>query len=488
MQYPYHWYNETYYDPDSGEPIKRNYMIGYGAQERFYYLDLSADSYVLQNNGENSTIQDMSTLYNFLTEYGQERFAEYLSDWIYEIERNLWVQDFVYSPLTPMGDLQTRLQFAMEILVLNNITGISTDDLNWTVNTTIIYEVFKDILPRMNIEVSVRFVNLSDIPDLYNTIHSSLVHWGAFDKQSRWEHAVDLVPIYNQLYSNAFRYMEQDHRAFYTTHFQTFAFLFDNATFSIPEKARMEPGILGIALRDSSDRPMNIISHDFGITYGNNRSDPQPTQGLTQTIIHETGHQIALMHPFQHGIVGNFLDDPMTYYSHSTEFSIFSKDNIRRGQIDILLQAGVAKMIQAERAIVTKTYSPQLDSYLQSANTSFFNTLEKYNEMKYGEAYSLALVFYNHLISFDGNLESYPDIPIFSDILPLLFIGMLVFLITTVYYHGKYLRILENIPKRHLLTQPMVNRLEKVSIDTFVASREKAREKIAEILEKESSE
>ncbi|PWI47928.1 hypothetical protein CEE45_09135 [Candidatus Heimdallarchaeota archaeon B3_Heim] len=486
-QYPHHWYNATYIDPDSGESINRNYMIGYGDQERLYYLDLSADSYLLQNSGQNSTIQDMQKLYDFSTEYGKKRLAEYLSEWIYEIERNLWVQDFVYAPPTPVGDLSTGLQFSIEILVLNNMTGIPTGTLNWTVNTSFIKETFMDVLPWMDINVSVRFINLTEIPDLYQKVQDSIVPWGEFDQQSRWEYSVDLIPLYEHLYTNTHRYMEQDHQAYFTTHFQTIAFLFDNATFAIPEKAKMEPGLVGIALKDSENRPMTIISQDYGIMLGNNRSNPQPLQGLTQTIIHETGHQIGLMHPFQFGMLGNFVNDPMTYYTHSSRFSIFSKDNVQRGQIDMLLQAGMAKILQASAVIETKAYDRNLQAYLDSINESYFKVLAPYNIMDYISAYSLAVTFYNSIISFDSSLVRYSNIPEFYDIIPIFFIGMLTLLLTTIHYQGKFRRLLENTPSRRLLTQEMADKLEKVSIERFIASRRAAQEKISQILDGEIS-
>lgn len=487
-EFPHHWYNETYFDPDSGVPFGRNYMIGYGNQERLYYLDLSADSYVLRNSGQNSTLQELKVLYNLNTPYGQNRLAEYLAEWIYEIERNLWVQDFVYRPLTPMGDFDTGLHYAFDILVLNNLTGIPTSDLNWTVNTTLIEEVFKDILPWYTVEASVRFVNLSDIPDLFNEVQESTVHWGEFNKNSRWEYSVDLLPMYNKLYTEASRYFEQEYRGFYTSHFQTFAFLFDNATFAIPEKAKMEPGLLGIALRGTNNIPLTIISHDYGLTYGNNRSNPQPLQGLTQTIIHELGHQIALMHPFQFGMVGNFVNDPMTYYTHASKFSIFAKDNIQRGQVDTLLQASLFKIDSAYQRIDSKTYNPDLQAYLLYLNASYNTILNEYNKMNYRDAYSLTKTFYLDLLSFDSSLSRFQRIPEPYDFLPLIFVGMLFFFLTTVYYQGKVHRIQESIPSRALLTQPMVDRLDKVSKDRFIESRRKAAENITQILEKGNSE
>jgi hypothetical protein len=52
MVYTNHWYNATYIEPDSKTLLTRSYMTGYGSKERLYYMDLSADSYYLQDEGE----------------------------------------------------------------------------------------------------------------------------------------------------------------------------------------------------------------------------------------------------------------------------------------------------------------------------------------------------------------------------------------------------------------------------------------------------
>ena len=108
--------------------------------------------------------------------------------------------------------------------------------------------------------------------------------------------------------------------------------------------------------------------------------------------------------------------------------------------------------------------------------------------MGYFSAHSLAVAFYNSIISFDSTLERYSNIPEFYDIIPIFFVGMLIFLLTTIYYKGKFTRLLENTPARRLLTKEMAERLEKVSIERFIASRRAAQEKVSQILDAENSE
>ncbi len=484
VNYPYHWYNNTYIDPDSNASLSRSYMTGYGSNERLFFLDLSSDSYYLQDARENSTIQEMSFLYDFTTQYGLKRLAEYLSEWIYQIERNLWAQNFTYLPKTPLGDLSTGLQIYHEILVFCNITGFEIQDLNWIVNKTNILEELRSILPWIKMEMSIKLVNLQNenYSKLNSLIHQSLVPWGDYVSQANSKFGIDLIPVYEELYQNNPNYMKPRYRSFYTTHFKTFAFLFDDALFGIPNKAQLEPGILGIALRDSTDSPLTIIGEDFKYIYGNNRSNPKPTHGLSQVIIHETGHQLGLMHPFHYGVVGGFINDVMSYYSHSSQFSIFSKDNIQRGQIDILLKKSRLIINQAAENARDKVYDKAFQNFLFTVNNSYFMILEKYNEMNYSKAYSLAFSLYNSIRDFDPELVDILNIRSYTDMIPTFYVIMLSFFVLLIYYRSKYQTLKVREDKGEFLTSAMVDRLDEVSRERIIESKKALSEKISEKL------
>ncbi|WP_455141076.1 hypothetical protein, partial [Candidatus Hodarchaeum mangrovi] len=337
---------------------------------------------------------------------------------------------------------------------------------------------FKTVYPWINCVIDVKFQALNTIPSLYSIIQSSLVPWGEFNNQSGRKYAVDLIPIYEELYSNAGTFLEETYYQFYTVHFKTFAFIFDDALFGIPDKARLEPSLLGVALRDSLDSPLTIISHDYEYTFGDNRSNPKPFHGLTQTLIHELGHQIGLMHTFQFGSVGNFIDDVMSYYTHSSQFSIFSIDNIQRGQIDILLKASRSIINQAIVSAKDKIYNKDLQNLFNSYNASYFAVLTKYQEMNYREAYSLVRKLHTSLLSFDTSLNQIKDKGKYTDMNPTFFVGMLFFLVLTVYYRGKMQVLSLNQPTRDLLDKEMVKKIELRSRERVIASKRAALEKI----------
>ncbi len=488
QNYPNHWYNESYIDSDSNAVIKKNYMTGYGVKDRIYYLDLSSDSYYLQDANENSTLQDMKFLYDFSTQYGRRRLAEYLAEWIYEIERNLWIQDPIYAPFNPVGDLQTGIQYSFEILVICNLTGYDIEDLHWTVDENQILRAIKELQPWMKTDILVKFVQLSDLPRLDSIIHQSLVPWGDFKTLTNSKYAIDLIPIYEELYRLSYDYMSQNITTsnFYNIHFQTFAFLFDDAMFGIPEKAQLEPAILGIALRDSINRPLTIISQDFKYLYGNNRSNPQKFHGLTHTIIHETGHQLSLMHPFQFGEVGNFIDDVMAYYPYSSRFSVFSIDNVQRAQIDMLLKRGKSLITEMAENAVRKVYDQDLNNFFQAIIASYYDIKEKYDAMLYREAYILAIELYLTLLAFDRELINIQDKREYTEMNPIFFLGMLVFLTLGLHYYVKYRNLIKNPERRLLLNKKTVDKLEKRSKDLIIASRQAAAEKVDTIISKEN--
>jgi hypothetical protein len=488
--YPTHWYNTTYIDPDSKASLPRSYMTGYGSNERLFFLDLSSDSYYLQDAKENSTIQEMSIIYDFTAQYGLRRLAEYLSEWIYQIERNLWIQNFIYLPKTPLGEFSTGLQFYHEVLVFCNMTGFETQDLNWTVNKTYILKELRSGLPWVNMEMDVNFLNLQDenYSILNSIIHQSLVPWGDYVNQANSKYGIDLIPLYEELFQNNPNYMSSGYRSFYTEHFKTFVFIFDDALFGIPNKAQLEPGILGIALRDSTDSPLTIIGEDFNYIFGNNRSNPKPTHGLSQVIIHETGHQIGLMHPFQYGVVGGFVNDVLSYYSHSSQFSIFSRDNMQRGQIDILLKKSRMIINQAAENAKDKVYDKSFQNFLLTVNKSYFEVLEKYDEMDYSAAHSLALALYNSVRNFDQELVDILNIRPYTEMTPIFYTIMLSFFVLLIYYRSKYLTLKIRDDKKQFMTSTMVERLDKVSRERIIESKKKASEKISEKLAKEKNE
>ncbi|MHA2245863.1 MAG: hypothetical protein ACXADY_12940 [Candidatus Hodarchaeales archaeon] len=484
--FPQHWYNQSYIDPDSKAILRKNYMIGYGSQNRMYYLDLSADSYYLHDAGENGTLQDMGRMYDFSTEYGLSKLSEYMSEWIYEIERNLWVQDPIYLPLIPIGDVSTGIQYSFDILVINNISNYIVENLSWAINEDYILDTLRELHPLMNMEINLYYVNLTDLPELNSIIHQSLVPWGDFKSLVNTKYTVDLEPVYQHLSAHRNEYLPSPFTSsFYTVQFQTFAFIFDDARFGISEKAQIEPVLLGIALRNEKNSPLTMISQNLDYMYGN-RSNPQRTHGLSNTIIHETGRQLSLMHPFQYGEVGNFVDDVMAYYTESSKFSIFSKDNFLRAYTDRLLSYSQIKILQAVQGSRSKVYAPSIVNFFNVREQEYNEIVDAYNSMDYKEAYRQAFILYKSLINFDPEFSHIPDMREYTEIIPFLFTLTAVFAGLTVHYYTRYQVASKGKPKRELFTEEMKERIEEKYKERIIASHQEARKRLEEIQKKDS--
>ncbi len=484
--FPQHWYNQSYIDPDSGALLRKNYMIGYGSQNRTYYLDLSADSYILHDAGENSTLQDMGRLYDFSTDYGLSKLSSYLSEWIYEIERNLWVQNPTTIPLIPIGDVSTGIQYYIDILVVNNLSDYTVENLSWVINEEYILNTLRELHPLINMKINVNFINLTDLPILNSIIHQSLVFMGDFKSLIDAKYAVDLEPVYQYLSSNRGKYLPYNFTSsYYTVQFQTYSFIFDDALFGISEKAHIEPILLGIPPRNDFNSPLALISQNFEYIYGN-RSNPQRTHGLSNRIIHETGHKLSVMHPFQYGEVGNFIDDVMAHYTESSKFSIFSKDNFLRAYIDSLLSSSQTKILQAVQGSRNKVYSASIVNFFNVREQEYNEIVDAYNSMDYKEAYRQAFILYKSLINFDPEFSHVPDMRKYTEIIPFLFILTVVFAGLAVHYYTRYQVASKGKPKRELFTVEMKERLEEKYKERLIASHQEARKKLEEIRKKDS--
>ncbi len=150
---------------------------------------------------------------------------------------------------------------------------------------------------------------------------------------------------------------------------------------------QQQPGsIFGVALPD-----LVLIGHsqnDFKIgNYYKRTGTYQKDKGVgfTDTIIHESGHELGLVHPFSYDIDEDFVNSVMAYYPGVNTYSQFDRDLELRGINDELL-------IYA-RVTLASAGSTLLNAGSVSAAQSAIDTAEqKYAVMDYAGAVSYSLM------------------------------------------------------------------------------------------------
>jgi hypothetical protein len=92
-------------------------------------------------------------------------------------------------------------------------------------------------------------------------------------------------------------------------------------------------------------------------------------EGMTETIIHETGHEFGLMHPHQYGDIGDFISSPMGYFTNDYKFGQIDKDSIQRAHVDELYMA--TEQLLGQSPSVSSSASSQVNADLAQAEASY---------------------------------------------------------------------------------------------------------------------
>jgi len=373
-----HYYNMTYVDSDLNISIRRRWMTSWGGSSRIYFIDLSAGP---SNATKQLPIEWAAKANNITLDspYGQRWLTQYLSDYIYGALEGLFAPDFLYP-------LNVADKYTVDILVIDNRTDYRIPSLNQTLNTSRIRSELERLLPYANIRVETRYANASLYSDLENLIAAST-------SPSRYQNMaiVDARPVHYWLNSyggnhskdlfNATR-EDSEYRipvlAFLFTGEYTFGFTFKEDV----TRSQNIASIWGVALGD-----VVLISHSsHDLIRGNYTDLKQPNKGfgLTQTIIHETGHMLGLVHPFRADNTQDFVSSVMAYYPYEYSFSQFDKDALLRGQADILLMSIRSQLMGVRPNILNQGLLTAIQRELEVAEKHHAN-------MSYGESLSVSL-------------------------------------------------------------------------------------------------
>jgi len=416
-----HYYKVNYVDFDRGYRLRyREFAIGWGGSSRFWFIDLSAGPTFVSMWYDlpiQVVMEDQSI--NPFTSNGAMWLTEYLADYIWEFIYNLAAPDFVYDPPWSM-------RFTIKISVIDCRSEIerAAVPIEGTVNSTLIEEAIRELLPLSEVDVEVAFLNISGLPELnaliqkYSGVLKSWIHEYLFLSPTNLPY-VDAQPIYEYIKGNLNLFTPRIVRneseyvipivAFAFSQDKHFMFKYKWLIAGVNPETRM---IWGFSFREFA--LIGLSHRDF--LYGDYVEPKQEGKGFgfSQAIIHEIGHMLGLSHPHTYGDLGDFVCSAMSYFSYEYGFSVFDKDALARMHADKLLIKAYKEVSKAKSELSLKL-DPEGVSAIENLINEFNGLLAKiddeYSRMNYVEAWRMALNAYDMARKILEKTESLPSIP-----------------------------------------------------------------------------
>jgi hypothetical protein len=410
-----HYYNITYSDLDSWAVLSRQWMLGWGGHHRFWFLDVSAGTWPNPANPSYSgfgfnpiwnLLNSYPEIGNFRSNKGINFLTEYTSDFISGMISDLFTPDFIYPP---------RISDNYEIIIyaFDNCTGY----LNATkplIDTGKILTAFRKLVPYATWTVTVRYVhfNATVDPEPYESL-KAVIRSAEFASTS----SVDLVPVW--------KYFEANMGAYVTpitgrVTIPVFVFqLKSNWYFSYEGKGIVKPRPWDPPTVDAGGQLWGISLYSM-VLIGHDVSDAQSGFGFTETIIHETGHQMGLMHPHQYDWLQDFSATAMSYYTYEYVFSQFDNDTISRGHADYYIIKAQSMMNNATELQRWKQLNSTLVRWFTQGYGNLTNAFAQYDRMNYTGARIYAKQALNLFTQFVAGASQQPPFddepPVFSNL------------------------------------------------------------------------
>jgi len=401
-----HYYGLNVTNPDLGYQYRyRDFMNAWGGHHRMWFLDLSAGP-VFNSQWEDLPLQVSlgDNNIDLSSDFGRHWLTGYISDYVTQATYNFIAQSVVYYPY-----YAKNYRIDVNILDDRNQTDIAALPIQSTVNKNIIQAAFDNLVPFSHVTVNITFPQVStDLDSLIKSNYlyaDSWIHGAVFASPQRYG-VVNLRPIYNYLLAHITQYEPAPFLEGDTMTIPVFAFAFSNQTFfTDPNKADI--GLMGqvdyetgALLGEALPQFVMISYNQWEFMRGDWVTPQQSGKGIgfTQTIIHETGHELGLMHPHEYGDIGDFIASPMGYFSDDFSFSQIDKDTIQRAHAD--------QLFSITQSLLT-TANATMKALVNQSSADLAKSEMAKGQMNYTEALQFAVSAYQLARDASGNPPLY---------------------------------------------------------------------------------
>lgn len=379
VEFTPHFYNKSYVDSDLEVKLNRRYMTAWGGHSRIFFADLSAGP---EEAAEQLPIQLASAVnsVDLSTTYGKFWLNQFLADYVWGAVYNLFSPDFVYP-------INYASSYKVKVVVIDNRTDTTDPRITSTFDQQAAVKEWQTLVPWANVSAETKYARIGDYPELQRIIMNSRspAKYGSPPDSP----AVDARLVYEWLSENGqghikdFMEVKRDTDEF---DIPVFAFAFTGKyefgfTYKemISKELDFDRTIWGVSLYD-----LVLISHssdDFKIGDSADPAQPGKGFGFTNTVIHEVGHMLGLMHPFatSYDPTENFVASVMAYYPYEQGFSIFDRDALARGHADQLLRETAQLLAETPLVLVNQGDLSVARAKADSAEKAYAN-------MSYGES------------------------------------------------------------------------------------------------------
>jgi hypothetical protein len=387
----HHYYQISYNEQDTASSRAPQYSkvwplvdwtYSWGGHYGFYYLDLSAGDpdYDYSTVGH-VPIQDFETRYYAGDAVTYKRTAqsvtEYVADYVAEAVRNILLPSYSYAPTIASS-------YTIVINVFDDTGKLSDANIGDYVSTYMVKRAFEELAPYATWDVSLALHKLSDDPELQTVVSNSVLFTqeltGTYDRARVHADCYDYRPVYLYVQNHLTQYVNNTTGTVVLPEFE-FVFKSGGRFFysweeSIGDQARQ---------RDLEDRGTftGIALGDLVIIGTNERWLYTYGDGLSQTSIHEVGHNMGLMHPHSYGYTEDYVSSAMSYLTHEVRFSRFDIDAVQRAHADYFFS-------QVQGAIAASSsatfQSNDTRALLNQAHTAYKSAMDQYSTKDYASA------------------------------------------------------------------------------------------------------